>query len=189
MMKFVLLDLILSWWINLNHAWIRDVWWKMYMLMCLFLETEKIVLEHVMNTMKMIEIISRNVFWSFNSCFQRPACVYEYMNMYWSTVAYAWQNDWSWHVWPCTISIDWPTGLMKRSVSSSLARHIWISPHFDSGSQQIIQMHFLFSTSLHYFHVPCFMHFLIFLHLSKFISNWIMLQKIWGFLHCLPYCF
>ena len=31
--------------------------------------------------------------------------------------------------------------------------------------------------------------FFIFSSLPKFISNWIMLQKIWGFLHCLPYCF
>lgn len=124
----------------------------------------------MMNTMKMIEIISRNVFWSFKSCFQRPACVCEYMNMYWSMVAYAWQNDWSWHVWPCTISIDRPTGLMKRSVSSSLARHIWISPHFDSGSQHYFKRisHFLFS--LHTISM-CLLHVLFIFFLTSKIHK------------------
>ena len=72
-------------------------------------------------------------------------------------------------------------------VVSCWRANIWNATPFDSGSMQkfkCLAYFFLFPPYVH----TCFSyHFSFFLHLPKFINNWIMIQKLWDFLHDVPY--
>ena len=96
-MKLNCFDLLLIGRIRLKYAWIRVVCWKMNMLICLSLKSEKNVLGHAlftMNLMKMIENPFQNAF-DLLECVSSALHVFvRELHMYWSISAYAWQNDW-----------------------------------------------------------------------------------------------